>query len=170
MTATPDDLFAYFDKLGIAHTTQWHEAVFTVDQGKDLKAGMPGGHTKNLFLKDKDAAIILIAAEAHSELKLNKLHRLIGTKRLSFGAPELMEELLGVTPGSVTAFALINDKTGRVRFLVDAALMEHDPVNFHPLTNTGTTAISRADFEKFVRATGHGFEVIDFTQLLTEAP
>jgi Ala-tRNA(Pro) deacylase len=170
MTATPDDLFAYFDSLGIAHTTQWHEAVFTVDQGRELKAAMPGGHTKNLFLKDKDGTIILIAAEAHSELKLNKLHRLIGTKRLSFGPPELMEELLGVTPGSVTAFALINDKAGRVRFLVDAALMEHDPVNFHPLTNTGTTAVSRADFEKFVRATGHGFEVIDFTQLLTEAP
>ena len=111
----------------------------------------------------------MIAAEAHSELKLNKLHRLIGTKRLSFGPPELMEELLGVTPGSVTAFALMNDKAGRVRFLVDAALMAHDPVNFHPLTNTGTTAISREGFEAFVRATGHGFEVIDFTQLLTEA-
>ena len=102
-------------------------------------------------------------------LGLNKLHRLIGTKRLSFGPPELMEELLGVTPGSVTAFALMNDKAGRVRFLVDAALMAHDPVNFHPLTNTGTTAVSREDFEAFVRASGHGFEVIDFTQLLTEA-
>ena len=169
MTATPEDLFAYLDTLGIAHTTHWHEAVFTVDQGKELKAAMPGGHTKNLFLKDKDGAIVLIAAEAHSELKLNKLHRLIGTKRLSFGPPEPMEELLGVTPGSVTAFALMNDKAGRVRFLVDAALMAHDPVNFHPLTNTGTTAISREGFEAFVRATGHGFEVIDFTQLLTEA-
>ena len=169
MTATPEDLFAYLDTLGIAQTTHWHEAVFTVDQGKELKAAMPGGHTKNLFLKDKDGAIVLIAAEAHSELKLNKLHRLIGTKRLSFGPPELMEELLGVTPGSVTAFALMNDKAGRVRFLVDAALMAHDPVNFHPLTNTGTTAISREGFEAFVRATGHGFEVIDFTQLLTEA-
>jgi Ala-tRNA(Pro) deacylase len=169
MTATPEDLFAYLDTLGIAHTTHWHEAVFTVDQGKELKAAMPGGHTKNLFLKDKDGAIILIAAEAHSQLKLNKLHRLIGTKRLSFGPPELMEELLGVTPGSVTAFALMNDKETRVRFLVDAALMAHDPVNFHPLTNTGTTAISREDFETFVRATGHELEVIDFSQLLTEA-
>ena len=169
MTATPEDLFAYLDTLGIAHTTHWHEAVFTVDQGKELKAAMPGGHTKNLFLKDKDGAIVLIAAEAHSELKLNKLHRLIGTKRLSFGPPELMEELLGVTPGSVTAFALMNDKAGRVRFLVDAALMAHDPVNFHPLTNTGTTAIARKDMEVFARATGHGFEMVDFTQLLDQA-
>ena len=90
MTATPDDLFAYLDELGIAHTTQWHDAVFTVEEGRELKASMPGGHTKNLFLRDKDGAIILIAAEAHSELKLNRLHRLIGTRRLSFGAPELM--------------------------------------------------------------------------------
>jgi len=169
MTATPDDLFAYLDALGIAHTTHWHEAVFTVGESTELKASMPGGHTKNLFLKDKDGAIVLIAAEAHSELKLNQLHRLIGTKRLSFGAPDLMVDLLGVTPGSVTAFALMNDKAGRIRFLVDAALMAHGPVNFHPLTNTGTTAVSRADFEKFVRATGHGFEVIDFSQLLADA-
>lgn len=169
MTATPDDLFAYLDALGIAHTTHWHEAVFTVGESTELKASMPGGHTKNLFLKDKDGAIVLIAAEAHSELKLNQLHRLIGTKRLSFGAPDLMVDLLGVTPGSVTAFALMNDKACRVRFLVDAALMAHDPVNFHPLTNTGTTAVSRKDFEKFVRATGHGFEVIDFSQLLADA-
>ena len=166
MTATPDDLFAYLDELGIAHTTHWHAPVFTVEEGRDLKASMPGGHTKNLFLTDKDGTIILIAAEAHSQLKLNRLHRLIGTRRLSFGAPELMEEGLGVTPGSVTAFALMNDREGRVRFLVDAALMAHDPVNFHPLTNTGTTAIARDDLKVFARATGHGFEVVDFTQLL----
>jgi Ala-tRNA(Pro) deacylase len=169
MTATPDDLFAYLDELGVAHTTHWHDAVFTVDQGRELKASMPGGHTKNLFLADKDGAIILIAAEAHSELKLNRLHRLIGTRRLSFGSPDLMEEVLGVTPGSVTAFALMNDTGGRVRFLVDATLMAHDPVNFHPLTNTGTTAIARDDLERFAHATGHGFEVVDFTVLLDEA-
>jgi Ala-tRNA(Pro) deacylase len=169
MTATPDDLFAFLDELGVAHATHWHDAVFTVDEGRDLKASIPGGHTKNLFLTDKGGAIILIAAEAHSELKLNRLHRLIGTRRLSFGSPDLMEEMLGVTPGSVTAFALMNDTGGRVRFLVDAALMAHDPVNFHPLTNTGTTAIARDDLERFARATGHGFEVVDFTQLLDEA-
>ena len=166
MTASPDDLFAFLDAHGIAHTTHWHEAVFTVDEGRELKAAMPGGHTKNLFLKDKDGTIILIAAEAHSQIRLNQLHRLIGTKRLSFGAPDLMEEVLGVTPGSVTAFALMNDSGGRVRFLVDAALLAHDPVNFHPLTNTGTTAISAKDFRTFVRATGHDFEIVDFSQLL----
>lgn len=168
MTATPEDLFAYLDSLSITYTTYWHAAVFTVDEGRELKDGMPGGHTKNLFLKDKDGAIILIAAEAHSKLKLNQLHKLIGTRRLSFGPAELMEEVLGVSPGSVTAFALMNDREGRVRFLVDKALTNFETVNFHPLTNTGTVAISQADFEKFVRATGQDFEVVDFTQLLTE--
>lgn len=166
MTASPDDLFAYLDAHTIAHMTHWHEAVFTVDEGTDLKANMPGGHTKNLFLKDKDGALVLIAAEAHSQIRLNQLHKLIGTKRLSFGAPELMEDVLGVTPGSVTAFALMNDTTRQVRFLVDAALTAHDPVNFHPLTNTGTTAISQSDFKRFVQATGHDFEIVDFDQLL----
>lgn len=165
MPASPDDLFAYLDSLGIAHQTTWHEAMFTVEQSAALKADMPGAHTKNLFLKAADGDLVLIAAEAHNQLKLNQLHRKIGTKRLSFGPPELMTEVLGVTPGSVTAFALMNDRPARVRFLVDAVLAGAGIVNFHPLTNTGTTAISQADFRRFVDATGHGFEIVDFSEL-----
>jgi Ala-tRNA(Pro) deacylase len=165
MPASPDDLFAYLDALGIAHSTVWHEAMFTVEQSSAVKADMPGAHTKNLFLKDKDGQLVLIAAEAHGSIRLNQLHKLIGTARLSFGAPELMTEVLGVVPGSVTAFALMNDKAGRVRFLVDAVLAAAEMVNFHPLVNTGTTAISQADFRRFVEATGHGFEVLDFSVL-----
>lgn len=165
MPASPDDLFAYLDSLGIAHQTTWHEAMFTVEQSAALKADMPGAHTKNLFLKAADGDLVLIAAEAHNQLKLNHLHRKIGTKRLSFGAPDLMTEVLGVTPGSVTAFALMNDRPARVRFLVDAVLAEADIVNFHPLTNTGTTAISQADFRRFVETTGHSFEIVDFSEL-----
>ncbi|MEQ9505507.1 MAG: prolyl-tRNA synthetase associated domain-containing protein [Hyphomonas sp.] len=165
MPASPDDLFAYLDRLGIAHSTVWHEAMFTVQQSGALKAEMPGAHTKNLFLKDKDGKLILIAAEAHGPIRLNQLHKLIGTARLSFGAPELMTEVLGVMPGSVTAFALMNDAGGRVRFLVDAVLAGAEVVNFHPLVNTGTTAVSQADFRRFVEATGHGFEVVDFSVL-----
>jgi Ala-tRNA(Pro) deacylase len=163
--ASPDDLFAYLDRLGIAHATVWHEAMFTVEQSGALKAAIPGAHTKNLFLKDAGGALVLIAAEAHGSLRLNQLHRVIGTKRLSFGPPELMTEVLGVVPGSVTAFALMNDAGGRVRFLVDAVLAAADTVNFHPLVNTGTTAVSAADFRRFVAATGHGFEVVDFEGL-----
>ena len=165
MQASPDDLFAYLDALGIAHSTVWHEPLFTVDQSAGLKAQMPGAHTKNLFLKDGEGQLVLIAAEAHGSLKLNPLHKLIGTKRLSFGPAELMTEVLGVVPGSVTAFALMNDREGRVRFLVDAVLAAAETVNFHPLVNTGTTAISQADFRRFVEATGHGFEVVDFSVL-----
>ena len=165
MPASPDELFAYLDSLGIAHSTTWHEAMFTVEQSSALKADMPGAHTKNLFLKDADGLLVLIAAEAHNQLKLNQLHRKIGTRRLSFGAPELMTEVLGVTPGSVTAFSLMNDRPARVRFLVDSVLAAADIVNFHPMTNTGTTAISQADFRKFVEATGHSFEIVDFSDL-----
>jgi Ala-tRNA(Pro) deacylase len=130
---------------------------------------MPGGHTKNLFMKVKDGVIVLVSAHADSELKLNQLHKLIGTRRLSFASGELMEELLGVTPGSVTAFALMNDKAGKVRFIADAALMAYDTLNFHPLVNTGTTAISNSDFRRFVEATGHDLTVVDFAALLPDA-
>ena len=111
--------------------------------------------------------MVLISAEAHSELRLNQLHKRIGTRRLSFGPPELMLEVLGVTPGSVTAFALMNDTERRVRFFADAALMACDLLNFHPLVNTATTAVSRAEFERFVALTGHELEIVDFTELLS---
>lgn len=168
MPASPDDLIAYLDQLGLSHETHWHEATFTVEEGRELKETMPGGHTKNLFMKDKDGVIVLISAHADSELKLNQLHKLIGTRRLSFASGELMEELLGVTPGSVTGFALMNDKGQKVRFIVDAALMAFDTLNFHPLVNTGTTAISRDDFKRFVEATGHDLTVVDFAALLPD--
>lgn len=168
MPASPDDLFAYLDLLGLGHETRWHEATFTVEEGRELKETMPGGHTKNLFMKDKDGVIVLISAHADSELKLNQLHKLIGTRRLSFASGELMEELLGVTPGSVTGFALVNDKDQKVRFIVDAALMAFETLNFHPLVNTGTTAISHDDFRRFVEATGHDLTVVDFAALLPD--
>lgn len=166
MPASPDDLFAFLDKHGLAHETRWHEATFTVEEGRELKAEMPGGHTKNLFMKDKDGVIVLISAHAESELKLNQLHKLIGTRRLSFGSAELMEECLGVTPGSVTGFSLMNDTSQRVRFIADAALMTFDTLNFHPLVNTATTAIPCEDFRKFVALTGHELTEIDFSALV----
>lgn len=166
MPASPADLFDYLDKLGISHSTIEHDATFTVEEGRHLKASMPGGHSKNLFMKDKDGTIVLISAWSESELKLNQLHKLIGTRRLSFASAELMVECLGVEPGSVTAFALMNDKDQRVRFIADAALMGFDTVNFHPLVNTATTAISQADLRRFVEATGHSLTEVDFSALL----
>jgi len=169
MPTTRQQLFDRLDALGIAHETVDHPPVFTVEEGRDIKAKMPGGHTKNLFLADKKGRIILISALGETQIPVNRLHRLLDCGRLSFGKPELMEEVLGVTPGSVTAFALINDVEKRVHFVLDAALTRHDPVNFHPLSNDATTAVSCADLIRFAEDTGHPVEIVDFDALSAEA-
>jgi Ala-tRNA(Pro) deacylase len=156
------ELIAFLDGLGIAHHTVEHPAVFTVAEGADFKADLPGGHTKNLFLKDKKGQVWLVSALQDTMIDLKALPRRIGADRLSFGSPELMEELLGVTPGSVTAFALINDRNRRVRFVLDRDLAACAIVNFHPLTNTATTAVSQADFRRFLAALGVEPLIVDF--------
>lgn len=154
MPATEEDLFARFDALGISHQTLRHRPVFTVDEGADIKAQLPGGHTKNLFLKDKKGALYLISAIAETRIDLNAVSKLIGAARFSFGSAELLLEHLGATPGSVTVYAVINDPEHKVRLILDEALFAHDPVNFHPLRNDATTAVNPADLLKFVRALG----------------
>lgn len=170
MTATRQDLFDRLDRLGIQHATLDHRPVFTVEEGRDIKASLPGGHTKNLFLKDKKGRIVLISALGETEIRINRLHRYIDCGRLSFGKEDLLLETLGVRPGSVTAFALINDRDVRVRFILDQALMQHELVNFHPLSNDATTTISSADLLRFADDTGHGAEIFDFTQLQDSGP
>lgn len=152
--ATPEHLFARLDALGIAHATHWHEPVFTVAESAQIKARMPGGHTKNLFLKDKKGALFLLCALADTPIDLNAVSKLIGAGRFSFGSPELLAHHLGVTPGSVTLFGLINDAEGAVRLLLDEALFAQDPVNFHPLRNDATTAISPISMLAFAKALG----------------
>jgi len=154
MPAAAEDLYALFDRLRIAWRTHDHRPVFTVEDGEDLKAGMPGGHTKNLFLKDKKGALFLVSALAESRIDLNALSKLLGAGRFSFGSADLLFETLGVMPGSVTIYAVINDPGQRVRLILDAALLEHDPINFHPLRNDATTAIHPRDLLKFVAAMG----------------
>ena len=154
--ASPDELFAYLDALGIAYQTVTHLPVFTVEEARALRGDAVGGHTKNLFLRDKKGALYLVVAPEDAAIELKSLHRLLGASgRFSFGSAELMRELLGVEPGSVTPFAVINDKAGRVTVILDAAMMAHDVLNFHPLVNTGTTTISREGLLKFLEATGH---------------
>ena len=156
MPATPDELFAYLDRLGIAHKTVTHPAVFTVEEARELRGAVAGGHTKNLFLRDKKDAPYLVVASEDAAIELKSLHRVLGASgRFSFGSAELMRELLGVEPGSVTPFAAINDTACRVTVVLDAAMMEHAVLNFHPLVNTGTTTISREGLLKFLEATGH---------------
>ena len=155
MPASEEDLFAYFDSLGITHATHRHRPVFTVEESRDLKASMPGGHTKNLFLKDKKGRLFLLSALGDAVIDLNAVSKLTGSGRFSFGNADLLLQHLGVTPGSVTLFGLINDAEQHVTVVLDEGLFAHDPVNFHPLRNDATTAISPADMLKFVRATGH---------------
>lgn len=156
MPSAPSDLFALLDELGIAVETQTHPAVFTVAESRGIKAAIPGGHSKNLFLKDRKDRLFLVVAKDETRIDLKRLHAAIGASgRLSFGAAALLRETLGVEPGSVTPFALVNDTAGRVSVILDAALMACERVNFHPLVNTMTTTIGRDDLVRFLRATGH---------------
>jgi Ala-tRNA(Pro) deacylase len=148
-------LFARLAELGIASVTVEHEPVFTVEESQSLRERLPGAHTKNLFLMDKDGRAALVVAKDDSRVDLKLVAKRLGLGRPSFGKPERLLELLGVTPGSVTPFALINDPEGRVTVGVDAALLAFAEVNFHPLENTATTRLATQDFLRFVRACGH---------------
>ena len=156
MPATPDELFAALDRLGIAHPTVSHPPLFTVEQSRALRGTIPGGHTKNLFLKDKKGALYLITALEDAAIELKSLHRRLGAGgRFSFGSANLLRETLGVEPGAVTPFGAINDTAGRVTIILDADLMAHDTINAHPLVNTMTTSIARDDLVLFLKANGH---------------
>jgi Ala-tRNA(Pro) deacylase len=156
MPATPADLFAFLDRLGIAHATVQHPPLFTVEQSRALRGQIPGGHTKNLFLKDKKDALFLVVAEESATLDLKSLHRRLGASgRFSFGSAPLLMDVLGIEPGSVTPFAAMNDTQARISVVLDAAMMRHATLNYHPLVNTMTTSIARDDLVRFLQATGH---------------
>jgi Ala-tRNA(Pro) deacylase len=156
MPASPADLFAFLDRLGIAHPTVDHPPVFTVEESRELRGRIAGGHSKNLFLKDKKDSLFLVVASEDAVLDLKGLHRRLGASgRFSFGSAPLLMEALGVIPGAVTPFAAINDTAHRVDVVLEAAMMKNDIINFHPLDNAMTTSIGRDDLVRFLRATGH---------------
>jgi Ala-tRNA(Pro) deacylase len=161
MPTSPEQLIAYLDGLGITTTTHTHPPVFTVEEAQALRGTLPGGHCKNLFLKDKKGRLWLVVALEDSKVDLKTLDKRIGSARLSFGNGDLLWEVLGVRPGSVTPFAVINDKDHRVTVVLEQAMMEHDLLNYHPLDNGRTTAIRSADLLKFLRATGHEAQIAD---------
>jgi Ala-tRNA(Pro) deacylase len=164
LATTPAALFAALDRLGIAHPTVSHPPLFTVEQSQSLRGSIAGGHTKNLFLRDKKGALFLVTALEDAAIELKSLHRRLGaTGRFSFGSADLMMETLGVTPGAVTPFGAINDTTQRVTVVLDSALMEHAVINAHPLTNTMTTSIARDDLVKFLEFTGHTPRIVGVT-------
>jgi Ala-tRNA(Pro) deacylase len=161
MPHTPDSLFAAFDSMGIAHETISHPPLFTVEQSKELRGNIPGAHTKNLFLKDKKGKLFLVTAVENTEIDLKRLHEVIGgSGRLSFGSADQMMAYLGVTPGSVTAFGVINDTEGAVTMILDERLQAYGRINGHPLVNTMTTGVSYADLLTFLEKIGHAPQVL----------
>jgi Ala-tRNA(Pro) deacylase len=159
--ASPQDLFAFLEKQGIAVTTVDHPALFTVEDSKALRGKIVGGHTKNLFLKDRKGGLFLVVAEEDAVIDLKRLHERIGASgKVSFGSAELLVEVWGVKPGAVTPFGAINDRAGRVTVVLDETLMRHQVLNHHPLVNTSTTSIAPSDLVKFLAATGHQPRVV----------
>jgi Ala-tRNA(Pro) deacylase len=161
MPQAPEQLLAKLDDLGIAHETMRHPAVFTVEEAEEHTGHLPGGHCKSLFLKDKKGGLWLLVCLDRRRIDMNRLSKAIGCPRLSFGKPDLLMEVLGVIPGSVTPFALINDGEHRVQPLLDQAMLDHELLNYHPLTNEATTTIKSGDLPAFVKAMGHEPRIID---------
>ena len=162
MPATPEELLAFLDSLAIATTTVEHPPLRTVEESRALRGDIPGGHAKNLFVKDKKGRMFLLVLGEDTPIDLKRVHERIGAQgRVTFGSAELLEEVWGVKPGAVTPFGAINDKAGRVRVVIDGAMLGGDRLNFHPLVNTRTTGLASADLVKFLNAVGHEPMVVD---------
>jgi len=161
MAHTPETLFRRFDELGIPYQNHSHPPLFTVADSKALRGQLPGGHCKSLFLKDKRGALHLLVASEDRAVDLKQLKKRLGVGNLSFASPDLLHEVLGVRPGAVTPFGLINDIGNRVHVMLDKGMLAHDPLNYHPLVNDQTTSIAPRDLIAFIESCGHAPEVID---------
>jgi Ala-tRNA(Pro) deacylase len=162
---TPDQLFARLDALGIAHHTHAHAAVFTVAEAAAVHSDMPGGHCKSLFLKDKKGGFWLAVMLEERRVAMGKLAACLAAPRFSFGSAAELYALLGVHPGSVTPFALVNDVDHQVTPVLDRAMLDRDPLNYHPLANDRTTAIAPADLLRFIAACGHQPRIVELSDL-----
>jgi len=156
MPMTSDELLDFLVSNGIAAKTVTHPPLSTVTESQMLRGQIAGGHTKNLFLKDKKSRYFLVTVEEDATVDLKGVHQIIGASgRVSFGSADAMMSMLGVSPGAVTLFGVINDRDHEVTVVVDSALMEEDTINAHPLVNTATTSIARPDLLRFFKLTGH---------------
>lgn len=156
-----DELIAYLDGIGIETSTVEHPAVFTVEEARRLRGDLPGAHSKSLFLRNKKGRMWLVVTLEDRNIDLKELGVLLGSGRLSFGSPERLMRYLGVVPGAVTPFGVINDGDGEVTVALDRRMLEIEPLNFHPLDNTKTTAISAAGLLRFLESTGHSPSILD---------
>ncbi len=160
---TPEQLLARLEQLGIQTQTVHHQPVFTVEQAKAHRGQLAGGHSKNLFVRNKKGAMWLVVLQEDRQIDLKALGRRIGAGHLSFGSPQRLMRTLGVIPGAVTPFGVINDRDDEVRVVLDQQVLRYDQVHFHPLDNAMTTAIAPADLLRFFEACGHRPEVVDFS-------
>lgn len=159
------ELYALFEEHGISWTHHAHPPLHTVEESKALRGPLPGAHVKNMFLKDKKGRLWLVSCREDRRIRIRDLEKKVGATKASFGKPELLWEALGVKPGSVTPFALINDPGQQVTAILDQQMIESDIINVHPLHNEATTSVSRADFLRFFEITGHQPIVLDFDEL-----
>lgn len=161
----PDDLLRYLDSLGVAHRTLQHAPVYTVAEAKATRGELPGGHSKNLFLRNKKGRMWLVTCDADRPVNLKALGTSLGTKGLSFASAERLERHLGVIPGAVTPFAVVNDREGQVETVIDRSLLDHELLNFHPLDNARTTAVTPDGLLRFLEAVDHSPAFLDFDAL-----
>jgi Ala-tRNA(Pro) deacylase len=159
--ATVDDLFARLRGLGIQARTVEHPPVFTVEEAKALRGELPGAHIKNLFLRNKKGAMWLVVCLEDRQVDLRALAAALGAGRFSFGSAERLMQHLGILPGAVTPFAVINDKTAAVQVVLDEAMLARSPINCHPLVNHMTTALAPAELIRFLEAEGHPPLILD---------
>jgi Ala-tRNA(Pro) deacylase len=148
-------LISFLDRLGIKTSTVEHEPFFTVEDAQRARGDLPGGHVKNLFLKDKNKRHWLLVALEDTPIDLKSTAQLLDAQKFSFASADALAEFLGITPGAVSPFAVINDTAGQVRVVLDQRLLEISPLNFHPLRNDRTTTISTEDFLKFLDEVKH---------------
>jgi Ala-tRNA(Pro) deacylase len=170
MPHSREDLIARLDTLGIENHTVDHPPLYTVADSQALRGEIAGAHAKNLFLKDRKDALFLVVALEDATIDLKRIHERIGASgKVSFGKPELLMEVLGVEPGSVTPFGAINDEGRRVSVVLDAMLMQADRLNFHPLVNTATTGLPRDGLVRFLEAVGHPPRILAVSQEAIDA-
>ena len=162
--ATPEVLLRRLADLGITTTTICHPPAHTVDDLLPHVGGLPGVHLKNLFLCDAKKKMWLVVAPVNRRIDLKRLPDIIGSARQSFGSADRLRRTLGVEPGSVTPFAVINDPGAEVQVVLDAWMMTQPTLNAHPLINTQTTSIASGDLLRFISACGHRPQIVDLVR------
>ena len=161
----PGELLACLTRLGIDYRTVEHPPLFTVEQSKALRGDLPGGHTKNLFLRNKKGLMWLVTCQEDRPVDLKVLARRLQAGRFSFASAERLQKYLGILPGAVSPFALANDSDRLVQFVMDQALLDYPCLNLHPLSNEMTTSIAPQDLTRFLTHVGHPVQLIDFASL-----